>query len=585
MSEDGSGGWISWLVTQPGHGWLVEVDVSFIEDAFNLYGLRSEVPRFRECLELMTGPEPNPDAPEWDAKMALFPSARDLYGLIHARFLLTSRGVSLAQGKYEDGEFGACPRNLCHGTPCLPVGKSTSLREAPAMLFCPRCEDVYRIPASTPAETGKASAIGCAPAGLGIAGVAAPGDLDGAYFGPSSSHMVLLMKPHLMPVKPSESYVPRVYGFRIHNQRGRAPLTVGDSRGPYAPAEVFELPVGASPPSAVAAGDGAAGGRPGSPRDTFRSAGGAAAAPSSASRSSGGKAGGPHAGSKRPRPSDEAAGDNEAGEVNYTTVSGTSVSNTTSSNTTGSGTWPSASSAAAGSFSVRSSDAAGGSSGVPPLAARLRAKPSASAERLQASSGGPPFVAPYITRLGSGVPGGVPVYLSAAVAALRDGGAAVSGPAWTPGDDGDKEALAALKLRVEESSAALREALAAGASQPSSSGAGAGKGGGSAPIARAASAPSAIGDAATPLSRLLPARRSGIPLTSPYGPDGRRPAADDFNSDSDDNATPLAAASSSAAGRGSGTAPSASPPSTKAAAAPAAAVASASAPSSKRAKR
>ena len=37
-------------------------------------------------------------------------SARHLYGLIHARFILTNRGVSMMLNKYRDGHFGACPR-------------------------------------------------------------------------------------------------------------------------------------------------------------------------------------------------------------------------------------------------------------------------------------------------------------------------------------------------------------------------------------------------------------------------------------------------------------------------------------------
>jgi len=29
------------------------------EDSFNLYGLRDKIPRFRECLEWILGPEPD----------------------------------------------------------------------------------------------------------------------------------------------------------------------------------------------------------------------------------------------------------------------------------------------------------------------------------------------------------------------------------------------------------------------------------------------------------------------------------------------------------------------------------------------
>jgi hypothetical protein len=42
--------------------------------------------------------------------------------------------------------------------------------------------------------------------------------LDGAYFGTTFSHLFLLTHPDLIPSRPEQSYVPRIYGFRISKE-------------------------------------------------------------------------------------------------------------------------------------------------------------------------------------------------------------------------------------------------------------------------------------------------------------------------------------------------------------------------------
>ena len=46
-------GWINWFCDIEGHDFFVEVDVDFIQDSFNLYGLKQLIPRYDDALEMI----------------------------------------------------------------------------------------------------------------------------------------------------------------------------------------------------------------------------------------------------------------------------------------------------------------------------------------------------------------------------------------------------------------------------------------------------------------------------------------------------------------------------------------------------
>ena len=47
-----------------------------------------------------------------------------LYGLIHARYILTTHGLAAMHHKYLHGAFGKCPRHLCAQQSVVPVSLS-----------------------------------------------------------------------------------------------------------------------------------------------------------------------------------------------------------------------------------------------------------------------------------------------------------------------------------------------------------------------------------------------------------------------------------------------------------------------------
>ncbi len=57
-SESSSdGGWISWFCDLEGHEFFVEVDLDYIRDSFNLYGIRERIPKYNEAMKMIISSE------------------------------------------------------------------------------------------------------------------------------------------------------------------------------------------------------------------------------------------------------------------------------------------------------------------------------------------------------------------------------------------------------------------------------------------------------------------------------------------------------------------------------------------------
>ncbi|GAB2235315.1 hypothetical protein Droror1_Dr00025738 [Drosera rotundifolia] len=185
--------WISWFCNLRGNEFFCEVDDDYMQDDFNLCGLSSQVPYYDYALDLILDVESSHGDMFTEEQNELVESAAEmLYGLIHARYVLTSKGMAAMLEKYKNYDFGRCPRVYCCGQPCLPVGQSDIPRSSTVKIYCPKCEDIY-YPRSK-----------------------YQGNIDGAYFGTTFPHLFLMSYPHLKPQKPSQNYVPRVFGFKIH---------------------------------------------------------------------------------------------------------------------------------------------------------------------------------------------------------------------------------------------------------------------------------------------------------------------------------------------------------------------------------
>lgn len=175
--------WVASLLRSQYGEFLCRVDSEYIRDRFNLTYLEREVPNFKKAYEIILGLYFDDEYQD---------DAIKLYGLIHARYIMSPAGLAKMYAKYKDRQFGTCPRVLCEGAAVLPVGISDRADQIPMRLFCPRCCDIY-VP-----KTRKGQAI------------------DGAWFGSSFPHFLLQSyKEQAAQIGIKTTYVPKIFGFKL----------------------------------------------------------------------------------------------------------------------------------------------------------------------------------------------------------------------------------------------------------------------------------------------------------------------------------------------------------------------------------
>jgi len=198
--------WIQWFCRSDGHDFFCEVDRSYIESRFNLYGLSAEVDDFTHCCEtILDYVSDESEGDEWTRENWNSSGCADLYGRIHARFILTARGQYLMRQKYLRVDFGYCPLTLCRTKdgsrqPLLPHGISDIQHKLTVKTFCPMCHKIFE------PERGLVTR-----------------DVDGAYFGRSFAPFFMIIYPELIPRPPTRKFIPSVFGYKLHKSCRASP--------------------------------------------------------------------------------------------------------------------------------------------------------------------------------------------------------------------------------------------------------------------------------------------------------------------------------------------------------------------------
>ncbi|RHX99073.1 hypothetical protein DYB37_001576, partial [Aphanomyces astaci] len=159
--------WSQWFCGLPGNEYFCEINLAYIEDSFNLYGLRAMVSNYQDALNIIL----------------------DLTGVCN--YVMLSHGLDAMLKKFRDGDFGFCPRALCDGQPVVPAGMYDEPKKAEMKYVAHLVEDLP-IP------------HGCV--------------VDGAYFGSTFPHLFFLTYSNLEPPPSTHLYVPRVFGYKIHRK-------------------------------------------------------------------------------------------------------------------------------------------------------------------------------------------------------------------------------------------------------------------------------------------------------------------------------------------------------------------------------
>lgn len=99
--------WIAWFINLRGNEFFAEVDEEYIQDDFNLTGLNSMVPYYDLALDLILDSDTDIDTLPEDKQEIVETAAEVLYGLIHARYILTSKGM-LSMVRGDDSRTAYC---------------------------------------------------------------------------------------------------------------------------------------------------------------------------------------------------------------------------------------------------------------------------------------------------------------------------------------------------------------------------------------------------------------------------------------------------------------------------------------------
>lgn len=232
LDSSGSTSWAQHFCRQHGNEFFSLVPYDYMSDRFNLTNLSESFDYFQPAWRVITSVRPATryTSSSTNSTIAVYPessaaarigarhalpaeilerSAVKLYGLIHARYVMSNEGCLDVLRKFRRKDYGTCPRFLCEHAPVLPVGITDRLNVETVKIYCASCDDVYEPRAARHRMH------------------------DGAYFGTGLPHMLYMTHPTLRPARSQKTYKSTLYGFRLANLE-QIPTATNDLTAPSA---------------------------------------------------------------------------------------------------------------------------------------------------------------------------------------------------------------------------------------------------------------------------------------------------------------------------------------------------------------
>lgn len=137
--------WINDFISTEGNEFFCKVDLDYIDNKFNMFGLKENehVHHYNSAIKTILGLEELSDYSEDSDCEKSDIGAELLYGLIHARYILTQQGLLKMVDKIANCDFGFCPRVLCRKAPVIPFGFHQNYGQSTMRLMCTLCQDIY----------------------------------------------------------------------------------------------------------------------------------------------------------------------------------------------------------------------------------------------------------------------------------------------------------------------------------------------------------------------------------------------------------------------------------------------------------
>ena len=181
------------FIAEENHIYYCPIDKEYLEDEFNHIGLESKVHGYKDALDIILDKQKKYRSEE--EKEFAENAAKELFGLIHQRYIITEEGLHVMKKKYKLEHFGTCPRYNCNKTLLLPYSQCHSPNEGHVKLLCPCCFQLYQPPKNMR-------------------------DIDGSHFGQTFATLFMFTYPkEVRKVKPISkgAYVPTIYGFELYD--------------------------------------------------------------------------------------------------------------------------------------------------------------------------------------------------------------------------------------------------------------------------------------------------------------------------------------------------------------------------------